>query len=67
MQAPDAYLAAWKLRALRKLNHAKGPRRNEALLEDDLTKLAKWADLPEDDPARDKAFEAWLHSPLPSW
>ena len=69
MQAPDAVHAITKLHALRKLNRQKGLRAklNERVLDNSLTLLAKWADLPEDDPARDEAFEDWLTSPLPTF
>ena len=69
MQLPDAVHAFTKLQALRKMNHARGQKAKlyERALDDSLTKLAKWADLPEDDPERDKAWETWLLSPLPNW
>jgi hypothetical protein len=66
MNAPELYHALTKLQTLRRLNRARG-QRYERQLEDSLTKLAAWADAPEGSEQQARAFEAWLHSPLPSW
>jgi hypothetical protein len=65
MNTPDLYHAVTKLRALKRLNHARG-QRYERQLDDSLTKLAKWFDAPEGSEEARRAFELWLHSPLPS-
>lgn len=64
MKLPDAYHAFSKLEALRRLNRS---RRHERALKDSLTKLAKWYDAEPNSPEAEAAFQAWLHSPLPSW
>jgi hypothetical protein len=66
MNAPDLYHALMKLRALRRLNRARG-QEYDRHVEDSLAKLAAWHDAPEGSEEARRAFEAWLHSPLRSW
>jgi hypothetical protein len=66
MNAPDLFHAISKLRTLKRMNHARS-KLYERHIEDSLTKLAAWADAEDGSEEQQRAWETWLHSPLPSW